>query len=817
MGADSADDIAAESPAPHPGNAEELRLYWTTGPGGLKIRWNEPGDWQRCVDHLSKYMADPKGYCELRHKEATGMSTSEHAALIRGHKKATAELDAASNPALPALITIPGVDILAAGTWALSTGRQTFTRGDLTAAAEAAACPAVGPPVIKIGHLDDRFTPDPSHDGEPAIGKVTNLRADSSGNKLIGDMAGMPGWLGAVAASAFPRRSVEGTYNFPCQIGHVHPFVITAVALLGVTPPGVGVLGGLDDIAALYGLPTNTMAAGWRTPPADQEGHPMAVTEEDVRRAYYAAGGAPPSWWITELQMDPTQLIVADEQSQKVYRVPFTISGSGVEFGDPQEFATYSDVAAARGTGPLVVFASAAESRSVTVQATWDAAAAQANLGDDPSPAQIKALYALPGDTKTASSLPHHDVAPGGKVGAANVQGCSAAIGALNGSRGGVKGVTPDAKKTAYAHLAAHLKAAGQTPPDLKAAAGARLDRLKAIRAAAGDTDSDENVNQLVASLDATLDQASDLSSGVDRTKVDAATGQALDLITAAEAIADQLMELLGIPDPDDLAAAAAGENVADWPVEDQTGDDVEAAGTGHAACDATHTHPHPAFGSQGGDQTHTHEHSHSGDAVHDHAHAPAAASGPADERNRREMEFSPEQLGAIRAKLGKPDDYEVTAADIAATFTNATTVTASAAGGDDLPQITDGTYLVDGEILRGYQTEAAAGRAAANRLRINERDQILAEAVRVGKFSRARLPHFETLWDSDPEGARRVVDALAAGLVPMNGAVGTPGNDPDMPGVDFDDTQAYAKLYPEDVAAARQRRADQAARGAHA
>jgi hypothetical protein len=58
------------------GNAEELRQYWTRGKGAAKIRWGTPGDWTRCVRQLSKYMGPrAKGYCQLRHKEATGVYT----------------------------------------------------------------------------------------------------------------------------------------------------------------------------------------------------------------------------------------------------------------------------------------------------------------------------------------------------------------------------------------------------------------------------------------------------------------------------------------------------------------------------------------------------------------------------------------------------------------------------------------------------------------------------------------------------------------------------------------------------------------------
>jgi hypothetical protein len=58
------------------GGAEKLRRYWTRGKGALKIRWGTPGDWTRCVRLLSKYMGPrAKGYCQLRHKEVTGVYT----------------------------------------------------------------------------------------------------------------------------------------------------------------------------------------------------------------------------------------------------------------------------------------------------------------------------------------------------------------------------------------------------------------------------------------------------------------------------------------------------------------------------------------------------------------------------------------------------------------------------------------------------------------------------------------------------------------------------------------------------------------------
>lgn len=66
------------------GNAQTLRSYWTTGKGAAKIRWGTGGDFNRCTKALSKYMgARAKGYCALRHRAATGMTTSQHAKALR--------------------------------------------------------------------------------------------------------------------------------------------------------------------------------------------------------------------------------------------------------------------------------------------------------------------------------------------------------------------------------------------------------------------------------------------------------------------------------------------------------------------------------------------------------------------------------------------------------------------------------------------------------------------------------------------------------------------------------------------------------------
>lgn len=64
------------------GNAETLRKYWAEGEGAAKIRWGDPGDFDRCVNEVNEYMPGrAKGYCNLLHKRALGYYPATHAKM----------------------------------------------------------------------------------------------------------------------------------------------------------------------------------------------------------------------------------------------------------------------------------------------------------------------------------------------------------------------------------------------------------------------------------------------------------------------------------------------------------------------------------------------------------------------------------------------------------------------------------------------------------------------------------------------------------------------------------------------------------------
>lgn len=157
-------------------------------------------------------------------------------------------------PPPAALVTIPNVELLVAGTWMTSTGEFTWDPAHLTAAVAAADDPGFQTPVIKIGHEQPTWM-----GGEPAVGIIKNLRVNGNSTILSGDLVGVPGWLGAVLPYAWPDRSIEGFFDWNTGGAVEHPFVLTALALLGVLAGAVSRLADVPLLWAESGLPGTTV------------------------------------------------------------------------------------------------------------------------------------------------------------------------------------------------------------------------------------------------------------------------------------------------------------------------------------------------------------------------------------------------------------------------------------------------------------------------------------------------------------------------------------------------------------------------------
>lgn len=318
-------------------------------------------------------------------------------------------------PQTPPLARLANVELIQTGTWNVSTGTWTVTTDDLADAVAALECPSVRRPVLKLGHTDPRF------DGEPCVGYVDHLAVADAGRTLVGDYAGMPGWLGDVLASAYPDRSVEGEYDYRCQMGHVHPFVLHAVALLGVTAPGIGTLESLQDVAALYGViaksghsgtPVSVPVKGSSFVPGLPYTHQVAasVTAEDVMRAFYGSElGSGWDAWVEELQLEPLQLIYVNDVDNARSRVPVTIgTGEGVDavtFGDPVPvIVRYVDAAAALPARNVVKFAYRAKADRIAATAPPSQEGSPMDITDDQLAAMRSALD-LEGDADVTAVI----------------------------------------------------------------------------------------------------------------------------------------------------------------------------------------------------------------------------------------------------------------------------------------------------------------------------------------------------------------------------------------------------------------------------
>jgi hypothetical protein len=248
----------------------------------------------------------------------------------------------------PLLTTVADVQIIKTGIeYPLSSGPCTFTPEDLAAAVAAQNDPSVPQPRIWIGHPDDtrihgdRMDGTPS--GEPAVGKVTDMRLTEDGHCVVGDLSGVPVWLANILSSAFPSRSIEGRFNVKTPTGKKHRLVINGLALLGVVWPGVLTL---DDIASLYTEkgPEITLTAGTEQEPitvraAAARQLSAQVTVEDLRRMWYESNRGDPdkfNWWIRSIYIDPNELIIDADDGGTLLRQPFSIKKDKVKFLKPK-------------------------------------------------------------------------------------------------------------------------------------------------------------------------------------------------------------------------------------------------------------------------------------------------------------------------------------------------------------------------------------------------------------------------------------------------------------------------------------------------
>lgn len=88
-------------------------------------------------------------------------------------------------------------------------------------------------------------------------------------------------------------------------------------------------------------------------------------------------------------------------------------------------------------------------------------------------------------------------------------------------------------------------------------------------------------------------------------------------------------------------------------------------------------------------------------------------------------------------------------------------------------PAIPEGVTVIDTDAFESLRVAAARGEEAHERIRKDDRDKFLTEAVAAGKFPPARKEHYAALYDKDPDGTRQFIEALTAGAIPISGESG--------------------------------------------
>lgn len=160
------------------------------------------------------------------------------------------------------------------------------------------------------------------------------------------------------------------------------------------------------------------------------------------------------------------------------------------------------------------------------------------------------------------------------------------------------------------------------------------------------------------------------------------------------------------------------------------------------------------------------------------------------------EMQFSDEQLNTLRTRLGLNTDAQLTADQIVAALSTPEPEPPQEPDPNPEPPATKkvaGTMVIDASAWDAQQQAIKALQVKQAKRDREDRDEIIAQAVKDGKFAPARKDHWAKLWDADPEGTRATIDGLAKNVIPVE-AKGFGVEDEDDFNIEF------ASLFPKGV-----------------
>lgn len=125
-------------------------------------------------------------------------------------------------------------------------------------------------------------------------------------------------------------------------------------------------------------------------------------------------------------------------------------------------------------------------------------------------------------------------------------------------------------------------------------------------------------------------------------------------------------------------------------------------------------------------------------------------------------VEITDTEFGALRTKLGLPDDAAIGDVLDALDEQRPAAKTATTA------QVPDGMKLVDAGVLEDLRAQAAKGVEAYATQQKQHRETLVANALREGKIRAADRGRWLTNLEKDPEGFEAVLASLEPGLIPV-------------------------------------------------
>lgn len=164
-----------------------------------------------------------------------------------------------------------------------------------------------------------------------------------------------------------------------------------------------------------------------------------------------------------------------------------------------------------------------------------------------------------------------------------------------------------------------------------------------------------------------------------------------------------------------------------------------------------------------------------------------------ADTHKEGDVQFSDEQLTALRTKLGLADDATLEPSQVLAAISDPGTAPQDKKDPEPVtPPVKQvaGTMVIDASAWEAQQESIKRLEAKQAKHDRSERDTVIAQAVKDGKFTPARTEAWTKLWDGDPEGTRQVIDGLTKNVIPVE-ALGI--------GVEDEDTidDEFRSLFP--------------------